>query len=145
MSTYFQTKEEGQKAQKWVIVDATDVALGRLASQVANLIRGKHRPTFTPHVDGGDFVVVINAEKVKLSGNKAKDKLYHWVTGYIGGVKTVAAGEMRANNPDRLIRTAVKGMLPEGVLGHRLNKKLKVYAGSEHPHLAQGPETFKIS
>lgn len=144
MKTYLQTVEEGRAAQKWVVVDATDVPVGRLASKVATMIRGKHRAQFTPSVDGGDFVVVINAGKVGLTGNKALSKVHFRHTGFAGGIKTVTSGELRAKNPARLIESAVEGMLPSGVLGHRMAKKLKVYAGSEHPHAAQNPEVVKL-
>jgi large subunit ribosomal protein L13 len=144
MKTYLQTVEEGRDASKWLIVDATNVPVGRLASRVANLIRGKHRPQFTPSVDGGDFVVVINAGKVGLTGNKATDKMHFRHTGFAGGIKAVSAGDMRKDNPERLVESAVVGMLPAGVLGHRMAKKLKVYAGSEHPHAAQNPEVIKF-
>lgn len=144
MNTYLQTVEEGRSASKWVIVDATNVPVGRLASKVATLIRGKHRPQYTPSVDGGDFVVVINAGKVGLTGNKAASKIHYRHTGFAGGIKTITSGELREKNPERLIQSAVFGMLPSGVLGHRMSKKLKVYAGAEHPHAAQNPETVKL-
>lgn len=144
MKTYLQTVEEGRKANKWVVVDATNVPVGRLATRVATMIRGKHRAQFTPSVDGGDFVVVINAEKVGLTGNKAKAKMHYTHTGYAGGIKGVSSGDLRERNPRKLIELAVVGMLPSGVLGHRMAKKLKVYAGAEHPHAAQNPEAVVI-
>jgi large subunit ribosomal protein L13 len=143
MKTYLQTVEQGREAAKWVLIDATNVPVGRLATKVATIIRGKHRAQFTPSVDGGDFVVVINAGKVGLTGKKASDKMLFHHTGYAGGIKSVSAGDLRSKNPERLIESAVIGMLPEGILGHRMQKKLKVYAGSEHPHAAQNPETIK--
>lgn len=144
MNTYLQTVEEGRSASKWVVVDATNVPVGRLASKVATIIRGKHRPQFTPSVDGGDFVVVINASKVALTGNKADSKIHYRHTGFAGGIKTITSGELRERNPERLIQSAVFGMLPSGVLGHRMEGKLKVYAGAEHPHAAQNPEIVKL-
>jgi large subunit ribosomal protein L13 len=144
MATYFQTREEALKGRKWYVLDASGVPLGRLATAAANLIRGKTLPVFTPHVDGGGFVVVINASSVKLTGRKATDKLYQRHTAYPGGLKTKTAGELRDNCPDKLIRLAVKGMLPKGRLGHQLCGKLKVYAGAEHPHKAQMPEVYSL-
>ena len=122
-----------------VLVDAKDQVRGRLASRIALILRGKHKPTFTPFLDTGDFVIVINAEKVHLSGNKLTQKLYHRYSGYPGGQRTRAAGDVLARHPDRLIRQAVKGMMPDGPLGRRQLGKLKVYAGSSHPHTAQQP------
>jgi large subunit ribosomal protein L13 len=127
-----------------VIVDATNIPVGRLATRVATMIRGKHRPQYTPSVDGGDFVVVINAGKVALTGNKASQKVHFRHTGFAGGIKTETSGELRQKNPRRLIESAVIGMLPSGVLGHRMAKKLKVYPGAEHPHAAQNPEVVKL-
>lgn len=145
MTTYFQSKEDGYKARKWLVVDASGIPLGRLASQVASLIRGKHKPTFTPHVDGGDFVIVINAKNVRLTGNKKEDKIYYQHSGYLGGMKSHSAGEMLEKSPERLIETAVKGMLPKGPLGHQMATKLKVYAGEEHLHAAQNPTVHTIA
>ena len=139
MSTYFQTTEDGYKARKWHVVDASGIPLGRLASEVAGLIRGKHKVTYTPHVDGGDFVIVINAKQIRLTGNKASDKIYSHHTGYLGGLKQISAGKLLEKMPERLITNAVHGMLPKGALGHRMINKLKVYAGTEHPHAAQLP------
>jgi large subunit ribosomal protein L13 len=138
MSTYSAKPSEVQK--KWFIVDATDLTLGRLASQVAYILRGKHKPTFTKHIDTGDNVIIINAKNVKLTGNKELNKLYHRHTGYFGGLKTFAAGEVRGTHPERLLELAIKGMLPHNVLGREVFRNLKVYAGSEHPHAAQKPE-----
>jgi len=139
MSTEFLSTEAGREGAKWWVIDATGVPVGRLATEAANLIRGKYKPTFTPNCECGDFVVVVNADKVVLTGNKPSTKMYYHVTGYIGGIKEVSGAEMLADHPERAIERAVLGMLPEGVLGHRLNGKLKVYRGSEHPHTAQCP------
>lgn len=139
-STFQLSKEAAVKDRKWHVIDATGVPLGRLATQVAHLLRGKHKPTFTPHVDCGDFVVVINASKIVLKGNKLKDKQYHSHSGYIGGIKSVSAAEMLEKHPERMIRLAVKRMVKRGALGHQIIKKLKVYGGEEHPHTAQQPQ-----
>lgn len=141
--TYMAKKNEVER--KWVVVDATNVPLGRLSTAVAAILRGKHKPTYTPHIDTGDFVIVINAEKVELTGKKATDKMYHRHSGYPGGLKSVSAGELRKNNPVRLIQTSVKGMLPANRLGRQQLRKLHVYAGSEHKHAAQQPVEFDIS
>lgn len=145
MTTYFQSKEDGLKSRKWLVVDAEGIPLGRLASEVAGLLRGKHKPEFTKHVDGGDFVVVLNASGIKLSGNKLADKMYYHHTGYIGGIKEIPAGALLEKNPSRMITEAVKGMLPKGPLGRDLIAKLKVYAGTEHPHAAQAPVAHKLN
>jgi large subunit ribosomal protein L13 len=129
---------------KWYIVDASDAILGRLATTVAARLRGKHNPLFTPHVDTGDFVIVINAEKIKLTGRKWTQKLYHRHTGYIGGLKTASAREVLEKRPEDLVRRAVKGMLPKNKLGSRLYTKLKVYKGGQHPHQAQKPEPLSL-
>lgn len=144
MSTYFQTTEEAAKGRKWWVVDASGIPVGRLASAVATLIRGKHRPTFTPHVNGGDHVIVINADKVTLTGNKRETKMYRHHTGFIGGLKERKAGDLLEKNPARAIESAVSGMLPAGVLGHRIMGNLKVYTGAEHNHQAQTPQEFKV-
>lgn len=144
MKTRFQTKEEANKSRRWVHVDATDKTLGRLASQVAHLLRGKHKPTYTPHADGGDFVIVTNAGKVRLTGNKLKDKMYTWHSGYMGGIKHKAAEDMLKEHPERLIKKAVEGMIPAGSLGRAISQKLKIYVGSEHPHKAQVPEVAPV-
>lgn len=130
--------------RKWYIVDAEGQTLGRLASEVASILRGKLKPEFTPHVDAGDFVVVINADKVKLTGKKLSDKIYYTHSLYPGGLKSKTAGEMLATRPDRMFELAVKGMLPKNRLGRQIFTKLKVYAGSEHPHAAQKPEAWQI-
>ncbi|WP_111641177.1 50S ribosomal protein L13 [Marinimicrobium alkaliphilum] len=128
----------------WFVVDADGKTLGRMASEIATRLRGKHKPEFTPHVDTGDYIVVINAEKVRVTGNKAKDKLYYHHTGYIGGIKSISFEQQIAKAPERTIQSAVKGMLPRGPLGRAMYKKLKVYAGSEHPHTAQQPKALNI-
>jgi len=132
--------EAGRDGRRWFVVDADGVSLGRLATRIASALRGKNNPAFTPHVDCGDFVVVVNAAKVRLTGAKATGKLYHRHTGYPGGIRTRSAGEILASRPDLLIRTAVSGMLPANRLGRHLIDKLKVYAGPEHPHAAQRPK-----
>ena len=128
----------------WYVVDAEGKTLGRLASEIALRLRGKHKPEYTPHVDTGDYIIVINAEKVRVSGNKEKDKIYYRHTGYIGNLKAVSLGKLRATFPDRIIKTAVQGMLPNNPLGRAMFKKLKVYAGSEHNHQAQQPKVLEI-
>jgi len=129
---------------EWYIVDATDMVLGRLATQVATLLRGKHKPDFTPHVDMGDHVVVINAEKIRVTGNKVDGKKYYRHTGYPGGIKETTFGKLRDAFPERPVEKAVKGMLPRNTLGRQLYRKLKVYAGSEHPHSAQQPKAITL-
>lgn len=144
MKKYTISAKEGDVGGKWFIADADGAVLGRLASGVAARLRGKHQPLFTPHVDTGDFVIVVNAEKVRLTGNKWVQKEYHHHTGYIGGLKTATAREVLEKRPEELVRRAVKGMLPKNKLGSRLFRKLKVYAGSDHPHQAQNPEPLKL-
>ena len=129
----------------WVVVDAKGMVLGRLATQVANLLRGKNKPTFSPHLDMGDFVVVVNADAIEMTGQKATDKRYYWHTGYPGGIKSVTYGELRENRPDRMLWLAVKRMLPRNKLRKRFLRKLKVYAGSEHPHVAQQPKKLDLA
>ncbi|MGI5485850.1 50S ribosomal protein L13 [Microtetraspora malaysiensis] len=131
--------------RQWYVIDATDVVLGRLASHVATLLRGKHKPIFASHVDTGDFVIVINADKVALTGNKLEQKKAYRHSGYPGGLRSVTYGELMEKRPDRAVEKAVKGMLPKNALGRKMAKKLKVYAGSEHPHQAQQPVPFQIS
>ena len=128
----------------WVLIDAEDQTLGRLASLIAIRLRGKHKVDFTPHVDNGDYVVVINASKVKVTGKKETDKLYYRHTGYPGGIKNVTLGRMRETKPERIIEKAVKGMLPRSALGRAIWKKLKVYGGSEHPHDSQQPRKIEL-
>jgi large subunit ribosomal protein L13 len=129
----------------WYLVDANDLVLGRMATRVASVLRGKHKATFTPHVDTGDFVVIVNAEKIKLTGNKREQKTYHRHSGYPGSIKSTTAGEvLEGPHPDRVVRTAVRGMLPKNSLGRQMLRKLKVYAGPDHPHAAQKPEVLEI-
>lgn len=144
MRTTYMAKP-GEVERKWYVVDATDIPLGRLSAVVAKILRGKNKPTFTPHTDTGDFVIVINAEKIKLTGNKASDKIYYRHSMYPGGLKQVSAGELREKNPVRLIETSVKGMLPKNTLGRAQGMKLKVFAGAEHTHQAQQPEVLDIT
>lgn len=132
----------GTAEREWLIVDATGKSLGRLASQVAKVLRGKHKPSYSAHTDTGDFVIVINAAKVLLTGNKERDKVYYRHTGYPGGIRQTTASEMREKHPERLIEKAVKGMLPKGPLGNKIYTKLKVYPGPEHAHQAQQPRPF---
>jgi len=139
------TPKQADITRQWHVVDATDVVLGKLASQVAVLLRGKHKTMFAPHVDTGDFVVVINADKVVLTGKKATDKMAYRHSGYPGGLKSTSVGEIIATNPRRAVETAVKGMLPHNKLGRAQLRKLKVYAGPEHPHAAQQPQEFTIT
>jgi len=129
---------------KWLIVDADGAILGRLASVVASRLRGKHNPLYTPHVDCGDFIIVINAEKIALTGKKRQEKIYYRHSGYIGGLKSITAGKLIEKKPEDLIRYAVKGMLPKNTLGRALFKKLKVYPGDRHPHEAQQPEPLDV-
>jgi large subunit ribosomal protein L13 len=128
----------------WFVVDADGKTLGRMASEIASRLRGKHKPEYTPHVDTGDYIVVINAEKVRVTGKKATDKIYYHHTGYIGGIKSISFEKLIEKAPERTIQSAVKGMLPRGPLGRAMFKKLKVYAGSEHPHTAQQPQELNI-
>lgn len=130
--------------RKWYVIDAEGKTLGKLAAEAASILRGKKKPIYTPHVDCGDYVIVINAEKVKVTGKKETDKIYKSHSGYPGGLKEIALRDLRAKKPEEIIRHAVKGMMPNGKLGRQMYKKLKVYAGSEHPHAAQNPETWTI-
>jgi len=139
------TPKPGDVERTWHVIDATDVVLGRLASQVATLLRGKHKATFAPHVDNGDFVIVINAEKVALTGNKRDTKLAYRHSGYPGGLRSVAYSELLEKRPDRAVEKAVRGMLPKNSLAAQQISKLKVYAGAEHPHAAQQPQPFEIT
>ena len=142
MSSYVQKPHEVER--KWYLVDATDKTLGRLSSKIASMLRGKHKPIFTPHVDCGDYVVVINAEKVKVTGKKLVDKEYKRHSGYPGGLKTVTLEKMLEDKPEDVMIHAVKGMLPKGKLGRQMLKKLRVYKGAEHDHSAQKPEKLEI-
>jgi large subunit ribosomal protein L13 len=139
------TPKPGDVQRDWYVIDATDVVLGRLASQVAILLRGKHKPTFAPHVDGGDFVIIINADKVALSGNKRETKLAYRHSGYPGGLTATPYGEFLDTKPERAVEKAVRGMIPKTSLGRTQMTHLKVYAGSEHPHTAQQAKPFEIT
>lgn len=130
--------------RKWYVVDAEDQVLGRLATQIATLLRGKHKAEYTPFVDTGDFVVVVNAEKIRVTGKKAQQKLYRHHSGYMGGLKEVPYEQMLDKHPERILEAAVKGMLPKNSLGRKMFKKLKVYAGPDHPHAAQKPEVYEV-
>jgi len=142
VKTYY--AKPGEVQREWLLVDATDMTLGRLASAVAQILRGKNKPTYTPHVDTGDFVIVINADKIKVTGKKVTDKVYYRHTLYPGGLKSETFQEAMAKHPERVIEHAVKGMLPKGTLGRQMGKKLKVYAGPEHPHQAQKPRQIEL-
>jgi len=142
MKTYTAKPQDVQR--KWYVVDAEGQTLGRLASQVAMILRGKHRPTYTPHVDTGDHVIIINAEKIHLTGKKLQNKKYYRHSGYPGGIKSVTAGDLLDRHPERVIKAAVWGMIPHNTLGRQIIKKLKIYAGAEHPHQAQMPETLEL-
>jgi large subunit ribosomal protein L13 len=128
----------------WFVVDATGKTLGRLSAEIAKRLRGKHKPEYTPHVDTGDYIVVVNAGKVRVTGNKLSDKVYHHHTGYIGNLKSISLGDLLKKHPERAIETAVKGMLPKNTLGRQMFDKLKVYASAEHPHAAQQPIALEI-
>ena len=141
-NTYMQKKETVER--NWYVIDAEGVNLGRLATRVADVLRGKHKPTFTPHIDCGDFVIVINASKVNLTGNKLNDKIYYNHSGYTGGLRERTAKEMREKYPVEMIERAVKGMIPHNRLGRQVAKKLFVYEGASHPHMAQKPVEMKI-
>lgn len=141
-TTYMAKPNEVER--KWYIIDATDKTLGRLASEAASIIRGKHKPQFTPHVDTGDFVIIINAEKIHLTGKKLTDKKYYRHSMHPGGLKVTTAQEMLKNKPERMLELAIHGMLPKNRLGNAMKTKLKVYAGSEHPHQAQKPEVWEL-
>ncbi|HEY0641457.1 MAG TPA: 50S ribosomal protein L13 [Pseudonocardiaceae bacterium] len=143
MRTY--SPKPGEVARGWHVIDATDVVLGRLASQAATLLRGKHKPTYAPHVDTGDFVVIVNADKVALSGNKRDQEFVYRHSGFPGGLRKRSFGEMLDRRADRLVEKAVKGMLPKNRLGRAMGRKLKVYSGPEHPHAAQKPQAFEIT
>ena len=142
MKTYSAKPHEVE--QKWLLVDAEGQTLGRMATAIATRLRGKHKPEYTPHIDTGDFVVVINADKVRVTGNKAKDKIYHSHSGFPGGLKSISFEKLLEKAPERVIKQAVKGMLPRNSLGRAMFKKLKVYAGAEHPHTAQQPESVNL-
>jgi len=143
MRTTFMANENNIE-RKWLVVDAEGQRLGRLASEVSAILRGKHKPTYTPHADTGDHVIVINAEKIELTGNKLNDKMYYRHSGHPGGIKGKNAGEMIDKFPERILEVAVKGMLPKGALGRKMAKKLHVYKGSEHNNQAQKPEVYEL-
>ena len=142
MKTYH--AKPGEVEREWLLVDATDMVLGRLSSEVAQILRGKRKPQYTPHVDTGDFVIVINASKVKLTGNKLADKKYYRHSGFPGGLKETPISDLLARDPRKVIEAAVKGMLPKNTLGRAMGMKLKVYAGEEHPHVAQKPRQITL-
>ena len=142
MRTY--SPKPGDADKKWYVIDATDVVLGRLAAQTAALLRGKHKPTFAPHMDMGDYVIIINADKIRVTGTKELNKVYYHHTGHPGGLKSETFAEAMAKHPERVIEHAVKGMLPKNTLGRKQGLKLKVYAGAEHPHMAQKPTEIKM-
>jgi large subunit ribosomal protein L13 len=142
MKTYSAKAED--VARDWFVVDAADKTLGRLASEIAHRLRGKHKAEYTPHVDTGDYIVVVNAEKVRVTGKKTTDKIYHHHTGYPGGLKSISFEKLIDKAPERVLQGAVKGMLPRNPLGRAMFKKLKVYAGEEHPHSAQQPQVLNI-
>ena len=141
-NTYMQKKEDVKR--NWYVVDAEGLTLGRLATQVASVLRGKHKPTYTPHIDCGDYVIVVNASKVNLTGNKLDDKVYYNHSGYTGGLRERTARTMKEKYPEEMIERAIKGMLPKGRLGRQMYRKLFVYAGENHPHTAQQPVELKI-
>jgi large subunit ribosomal protein L13 len=139
MKTFMAKPAEVER--KWLVIDATDRPLGRLATEAARILRGKHKPIFTPHVDTGDHVIIINAERVKLTGNK-QEELIHWHSGYPGGLKSITRGRLLEKRPERAVERTIKGMLPHNTLGAQMFRKLKVYKGATHPHEAQGPEPY---
>ena len=140
-----QSAKAHEVERRWYVVDASDAVLGRMATRIASILRGKHRPIFTPHVDTGEYVIVVNAEKVKLTGRKREQKVYQRHTGYPGHIKSITADKLLSGpHADRVVRTAVRGMLPKNPLGRKMLAKLKVYAGPEHPHAAQKPEELRI-
>lgn len=142
MKTYYAKPSEVQR--EWLLVDATDMTLGRLASEVAQILRGKNKPIYTPHIDTGDYVVIVNADKIKVTGTKAASKVYYRHTGYVGHLKSETFTEAMEKHPTRVIEHAIKGMLPKGSLGRQMFGKLKVYAGPEHPHQAQNPRKIEL-
>ncbi len=142
MKSYMATPQTVER--QWYVVDAEGKTLGRLASRIATILRGKHKPAFTPHVDTGDFVIVVNAAKVRLTGRKMDQKMYWWHSGYPGGIKGRTARQMLARKPEEVIKRAVKGMLPKNALGRKMLKKLKVYGGPDHPHQAQQPQPLDL-
>ncbi len=143
MKSYMAKKEETKRG--WVLIDVKDQVVGRAATEIATILRGKHRPTFTPHVDTGDFVVVVNAKHIKLSGKKWEDKIYYTHSGYMGGIKETPAERLKEKHPDQVLMKAVKGMLPKNRLGRQMLKKLKIYPEQDHPHVAQQPEAKELN
>ena len=143
MSTFM--AKPAQVTRRWLLIDAADQVVGRLAVQIANILRGKHRPEYTPHVDTGDFVIVINAEKIRFTGKKLQTKTYQWYTRYPGGLKTVLARDVMQKHPERILEAAVRRMVPRNKLGRQQMTKLKIYAGPSHPHQAQQPVEFKLA
>jgi len=143
MKTY--TAKPGEVEQGWYVVDAQDKVLGRLATQIAMRLRGKHKPQYTPHVDTGDYVVVINVDKLRVTGRKAERKVYYRHSGYPGGLRTTSLAKLKATRPERVLQKAVKGMLPKGPLGYAMMRKLKVYGGAKHPHASQQPKPLAIT
>ena len=143
MKTFSAKPAEVQR--DWFVVDATGKTLGRLSTEIAHRLRGKHKPVYTPHVDTGDYIVVVNAEKIRVTGNKRTDKMYHHHTGYIGSLKSISLEKLLATAPERVLQTSVKGMLPRGPLGRQMLSKLRVFAGPEHPHAAQQPQPLEIN
>lgn len=135
---------ESNIERKWYVIDAEDKTLGRLSSEVATILRGKNKATYTPHVDTGDYVIIINASKIHFTGNKEQDKMYYRHSNHPGGIKSISAGELKAKNPERLLENSIKGMLPSTRLGEKQGKKLVVYGGAEHPHAAQQPENYEL-
>lgn len=142
MSTY--NAKKGAFVQKWYVADAEGKVLGRFASEIAKILRGKHKPIYTPHVDTGDYVVVVNAEKIALTGRKSEKKEYYWHTGYPGGLRRVSYAKLLSEKPERVVERAIRGMLPHNRLGRKMAKKLRIYAGSDHMHVAQRPEPLDI-
>lgn len=144
MRTFVQSKENARAQAKWLVVNAAGQPVGRIASQVAALLRGKHKTTFTRHVNCGDFVIILNAAQVVLTGKKRQEKMYYNYSGFIGGLREQTADELLTTHPERVIKAAIKGMLPRGALGHQIIDNLKVYAGTDHPHASQRPEAFEL-
>ena len=144
MTTRTYTPREADIERRWYLVDAEGRTLGRLATRIAHVLRGKHKPTYTPHLDMGDHIVVINAGKIRVTGNKAEQKVYYRHTGYPGGIRKTSFGQMMEKHPERILRTAVKGMLPNTPLGRRMFRKLRIYAAGEHGHEAQNPEALDL-
>ncbi len=142
MKTFSAKQETGKR--EWFVIDATDKILGRLSTEIARRLRGKHKPEYTPHVDTGDYIVIVNADKVRVTGNKEQDKIYYHHTGFIGSLKSVNLSKLRKEHPERILEKSVKGMLPKNSLGRTMFKKLKIYAGATHEHAAQQPQPLEI-